>query len=758
MSLARIGVLVAAVAAASSILTPTAQAAPQGKSGLAFTSVSPTRLHDTRVTGDRIAARGSVKLAVPQLPDDAAAVLVNVTATNPDGPTFLTAGTSSFAGTTSTVNVRAGETRANLAVVPIDRDSHSFYVAAGPNAADAVIDLAGYYSAGGAAKYTPVAPQRVLDTRSSAPVGPNGTVTLDLSGQVPAGATSVTFNLTATNVTASTFVTAFPAGQQRPATSNLNPEPGQDTPNLVTVGLGADRKVTLANAAGSVDLIADLAGYYSPQSTQAFYPLKPLRVVDTRDYQEQPRDPITAGADRRVDLSGWLPAGATAAVFNLTATNASAATFLTAHPADQPRSSASTSNVVAGQTAAAMATVAVSPDRAVSVFNAHGQVDVLVDVAGYFAPSQAACQRGCVYGFGVNTVGQAGNGTVGDALTPTTAVYGLDSVIAASNYYGTQYALKSDGTVWAWGGAGNGALGNGPVAGGDLPDLAGPAYPYATFPVRISGLTNITAVSTQMALRSDGTVWVWGQNGYKHLGVDFPHGQYDTPVQVTELSNVVAVAGNTTTSYALKSDGTVWSWGWNSGGALGNGTVPGPLDCPVKSSDADKGPNCASGIPVQVKDLTNVTAIAPAVAVKSDGTLWRWGARGSQDQDIVPVAVPGVHDARAVVANGSDYVLRADGTVWAWGTGYLGDGRGSHAFYVDTPVKAQGLAGVRAIATTGLASYAVTADGAEYAWGGGQDGLLGDGKFYTQSQVPTPVPGVSGVTALSSNGYAVTGS
>jgi alpha-tubulin suppressor-like RCC1 family protein len=284
----------------------------------------------------------------------------------------------------------------------------------------------------------------------------------------------------------------------------------------------------------------------------------------------------------------------------------------------------------------------------------------------------------------------------------------------------------------------------------------GPANPYATFPVPVSGLTNITAVSSQLALRSDGTVWVWGQNGYKHLGAGFPHGQYDTPVSVTELSHVVAIAGDTHTSYAVKSDGTVWSWGWNSGGALGNGTVPGPLDCPVKSSDADKGLNCASGIPVQVKDLANVTAIAPAVAMKSDGTVWRWGQRGFEEQDATPVAVPGVHDARAVASGGSDYVLRADGTVWAWGFGYLGDGDADHQSYVDTPVKVRGLAGVRAIAAVGQAGYAVTADGAEYAWGGGQDGLLGDGKANSKSLLPVPVPGVSGVTALGGNGYAIT--
>ncbi|GAA3431429.1 hypothetical protein [Kutzneria kofuensis] len=111
MSLAGIGVLVVAVAAASSVLAPVAQAAPQVSSGLSFTAVSPTRLHDTRVPGDRIAARGNVSFTVPPVSDDAVAVLVNVAGTNPDGPTFRSVQQSGGVFTaTPTVNLRAGET------------------------------------------------------------------------------------------------------------------------------------------------------------------------------------------------------------------------------------------------------------------------------------------------------------------------------------------------------------------------------------------------------------------------------------------------------------------------------------------------------------------------------------------------------------------------------------------------------------------------------------------------------------------------
>ncbi|WP_379794418.1 RCC1 domain-containing protein [Kutzneria chonburiensis] len=701
--------------------------------------MSPSRVQDTRIP-----ANGRSTFAVPQVPDDAVAVLVNVTGANPDGPTTL----SLPALGEPTVNLRAGETRANLAVVPIG--NHSLTVAAGPNAVEAVIDLAGYYSANGTAKYTPLNPQRVMD---ATPVGPDGTITLDLSAQVPAGATAVTFNLTAANATASSAVTAYAAGQPKPSTANLTATPGEDTPNLVTVGLSADRKVTLANAAGTVDLSADLAGYYSPQSTQAFYPVSQLRVLDTRSWDGKPRDPITEGAEHRLDLSGWLPAGATAAVVNLTATNVSVATYVSAHPADQQRPSARTISATPGRTVENLAVIAVSADRALDLYNFHGQVDVLAEIAGYFAPARTACQRGCVYGFGTNSDGQAGNGTVG-GITAAAAVYGLDSVVAVSDYGPTRYAVRSDGSVWAWGWSAKGALGAGPVGSGDV--QGSPTYrSYAPFPVKIPGLSNIVAVSAQVALRADGTVWVWGQNAYKHLGPGFPHGQYDTPVQVTELNHVVAIAGDLDHTYAVKADGTVWSWGWNKAGELGNGTIG--TDCESKAGDGDQQPNCAAGIPVRVKGLGNVTKIAPGLAVRSDGSLWQWGPRDTDRQDNAPVRVPGVSNARAVAAGGSNYVLRADGTVWAWGFGWngsLGDGT-EHTSYVDSPVKVKNLAGVRAIGAGVLSGYAVTSDGKEYAWGGGQDGLLGDGNERAKSLVPVPVPGVSGATGLGSNGYAI---
>ena len=117
------------------------------------------------------------------------------------------------------------------------------------------------------AAFTAIFPERFLDTRASidsfGPIQSNGTLTVDLSNMVPVGTTAVVFNLTGTDATANTYVSVWPDGQPRPATSNLNLRPGDVTANLVTVQVSAARRIELYNLTGTADLIGDLAGYYA---------------------------------------------------------------------------------------------------------------------------------------------------------------------------------------------------------------------------------------------------------------------------------------------------------------------------------------------------------------------------------------------------------------------------------------------------------------------------------------------------------------
>ncbi|MEV5973675.1 FlgD immunoglobulin-like domain containing protein [Streptomyces sp. NPDC051921] len=251
-----------------------------------------------------------------------------------------------------------------------------------------------FLTRGGLGTYEPVAPARVLNTLAGigapkAQVGPGKTVTVQITGRggVPeTGVTAVTMNVTATNPTATTFVSAYPYGTPRPATSNLNVTAGKSVPNLVTVPV-KDGKVTLYNHSGSVDLLADVAGYYTLGGDgDRFAPVAPARVLNTLGGVGAPRAKVAGGTTVTVQVAGrgGVPAaGVTAVTMNVTATNPTATTFVSAYPYGTPRPATSNLNVVRGQTAANLVTVPVKDGR-VTLYNHSGSVDLLADVAGYF--------------------------------------------------------------------------------------------------------------------------------------------------------------------------------------------------------------------------------------------------------------------------------------------------------------------------------------------------------------------------------------
>lgn len=765
--------------ATSSTTSTTARASTTPVSaGSVYTAVTPQRLLDTRTASGfehgPIQPNNGFSVNMPStVPADATAVVLNVTALDSTAPTFLRIAPARAQLTdVSTVNVAPGETRANLATVALSTgiDPPAVELQVGNAALDAVIDLEGYYTPEGdpGSQYTPVPPDRVLDTRSNLGItgnfGAQTTKTLDLSSVLPADATAVTFNLTATDATADTFVEAFGADANQPTTSNLNVSAGATTPNLVTVAVGPDREVDLFNANGNVDLIADLAGYYATSSTQAFFPVIPLRVLDTRDAGGAPREPITSGGTRAVGLGNWLPATATAAVFNLTGTNVTGNTFLIASPTGQSRPTASNLNLVPGQTSANLAIVALGTGGSVTLFNHVGQTDAIVDLTGYFAPPIAPCTSDCVFSFGENTNGERGIGTTDEDPHAVNLVYGLSGVTRVAGIFGNAYALRSDGTVWAWGDNGFGELGNG--KGGQSDDPTAPTDFYSTVPVQVSGLTGVVAIAPSMALKSDGTVWTWGLNNAAQLGDgDITDNQSDTPVKVSGLTNVTAIASDGQTMFALRSDGTVWAWGSNMVGALGIGSIgENNPNC-----DNDNGTinlhvaGCTSAVPVEVSGLTGVTAIAPEAAAKSDGTVWRWGALPTNvGQNATPVQVSGVSNVTALGENegGSTYALRSDGTVEAYGLnefGSLGDGVdcGADPCPDESPVTVSGLSDVTAVAGAGgFTGYALKSDGTVWGWGGRQ-ATLGDGNEFDQSDVPIQIQGLAGATAIGNDGYVV---
>ena len=234
----------------------------------------------------------------------------------------------------------------------------------------------------------PVTPFRALDTRKSASVGPDGTVSFQVAGVggVPSGVSAVVFNMTVAEAKAYGFVTAYASGTTRPDASNLNFDKGQIVANSVTVPVGADGKVTLFNrSAGATHLLADVSGYYlpgTPTAAGAFASMAPTRFLDTRNG-------AAVGPDSTVSFqvagANGIPAGVSAVVMNLTVADAKSFGFITAYPSGTARPNASNVNFDKGQIIPNAVTVPVGADGKVTLFNRSGSAThLLADVSGYY--------------------------------------------------------------------------------------------------------------------------------------------------------------------------------------------------------------------------------------------------------------------------------------------------------------------------------------------------------------------------------------
>jgi hypothetical protein len=203
---------------------------------------------------------------------------------------------------------------------------------------------------------------------------------------IPADAVAVAINLTAVDATAPTYVTAWPGGQPRPTTSNLNPVPGIAVPNLAIVRLGAAGNVSFFNNSGSVNLLADVVGYFRDGTSVGLAPLVPARLLDTRDGTGGHIGQVGAGQaiDLQVADRGGVSSTPQAVALNITVTGPTAGSFLTVWPSGEPRPFASSVNMVAGQTVPNMVLTRVGTNGMVSIYNNTGSTDVVVDVLGCF--------------------------------------------------------------------------------------------------------------------------------------------------------------------------------------------------------------------------------------------------------------------------------------------------------------------------------------------------------------------------------------
>ncbi|MDQ0797267.1 peptidoglycan recognition protein [Streptomyces sp. B1I3] len=243
-------------------------------------------------------------------------------------------------------------------------------------------------------KFVPVTPQRLMDTRvglgvPKAQVGPAGVVTLQVTGTNGIPATdvgAVVLNVTATHVSATSFVSVYPNGTTRTSASNLNVVQGQTVPNLVVVPV-VNGKVSFYNNAGSLDLIADITGYFTSAGEGSTHVnLGPQRVMDTREGLGVPKAQVGPAGVVTLQVAGvnGVPAeGVTAVVLNVTATHVSGTSFVSVYPDGTTRTDASNLNVVKGQTVPNLVIVPVVNGK-VSFYNNAGTVDLIADITGYF--------------------------------------------------------------------------------------------------------------------------------------------------------------------------------------------------------------------------------------------------------------------------------------------------------------------------------------------------------------------------------------
>ena len=328
--------------------------------------------------------------------------------------------------------------------------------------------------------------------------------------------------------------------------------------------------------------------------------------------------------------------------------------------------------------------------------------------------------------------------------------------VATSN--SSQYALLTNGSVYAWGLGNAGQLGDGATAN----SFTKPVRVRFPAGVKIASLpVNVMPFDTGLAVDTKGQVWGWGDNQGGELCLGNRQ-QHLTPVRLP-FSHVTAVAG--AFDHALyDASGQVWACGLNSLGELGDGSTK------------------SSSVRVRVKGLGPaahvvflVAAFANSGALLADGKYRDWGTNGKGQLGIgtqnkpsdVPVTVPlpakvrQVSQGGSVPGNGQTLALLTNGRLYAWGdnkNGQLGDGTTATQSSPKLITPPSGVT-YRTMATSGGTSYGISTTGAVYAWGGGGEGQIGNG---TTTGSLTPVKVGSGATGISATAddvlVAVTGS
>lgn len=379
-----------------------------------FHAISPQRLLDTRQTAasetaahqsppggepGAVAAGSPVQLdatgqaGVPEA--GVSAVVVNVTAVGASRPMHVTIWPGDApVPPTSSLNLTTGQTAANLVTTAVGPDG-TIQLTNNTGTVDLVVDIVGWFDDGAVPgdRFNSIVPTRLLDTRDGTggvfgrvPAGLEVAFGVGGTSDIPPDATAAMVNLTADGATHESHITAWPAGEAMPGSSNLNFKPGETVPNLAALKLGDLGRVALANDSGGVYAIADATGYYGATGNR-FVAVTATRVLDTRFGVGAPVGRVFGGTTIDVAIKnqpGLPPDGIAGVVVNVTAEGATSSTHVTVFPTGSSTPNSSNLNPRAGQTIANLVAVGVGPGGNISLRNNEGGVHLLADVVGYY--------------------------------------------------------------------------------------------------------------------------------------------------------------------------------------------------------------------------------------------------------------------------------------------------------------------------------------------------------------------------------------
>ena len=325
---------------------------------------------------------------------------------------------------------------------------------------------------------------------------------------------------------------------------------------------------------------------------------------------------------------------------------------------------------------------------------------------------------GTLWAWGYNSSGNLGTNNQIDYSSPVQVGTETNWKSAASGNR-TSFASKTDGTFWAWGYNSNGALG-----------LAKDTYA----PNEINKDSSYTDISTTgvggtLAIKSDGTLWGWGYNQYGVLGTGNNYQEYSSPIQVGLLTDWSKISGGYIHTMSIKSNGTLWGWGYNMSGVIGAGSNYQQYSSPIQVGTLSNWSQVSSGF-------------SHTMAIKSDGTLWGWGynydgclGTGNVYQGYSSPIQVGTLTNWSKISAGNNFTMaiKTDGTLWGWGNNsYRALGTGNSTNY-SSPVQIGTLSNWSQISTDNYHSMAIKTDGTLWVWGENSNGNLGTGTTISYS-------------------------